>query len=222
MKAYAIPAMIVALIFGGSFLGFSQNIPWEIKNLSPADPTSSAHQKRAGVIRIGVSQPLTEMGKDFSFADTPTAVRNTLQVALTEENVEVVFLESALPEKEAKLKKCDYIFYSKVTRKKGGGGMGGLGMLGGMAGMIPGVGGIAGAVAATAASTAISVASMSGGFKSKDEVGFEYRMIAVDGTVMIPATATKQKAKKDGEDVLTPQIAAAAEASLKKILKPSP
>lgn len=222
MKGYTIQAMIVALVFGGSFLGLSQNIPSDIKDISPADPNSSVHQKKVGVIRIGVSQPLAEMGKDFSFADTPMAVRNTLQVALTEENVEVVFLESALPEKEAKLKKCDYIFYSKVTRKKGGGGMGGLGMLGGMAGMIPGVGGIAGAIAATAASTAISVASMSGGFKSKDEVGFEYRLIAVDGAVLIPATATKQKAKKDGEDVLTPQIAAAAEAALAKVLRPTP
>jgi hypothetical protein len=179
-------------------------------------------EKKPGVIRIGISSPLAEMGKDFDFADTPMAVRNTLEVALKEETIETVFLDSTLPEKEARLKKCDYIFFSKVTRKKGGGGfggLGGLGMLAGAAGMIPGAG-IAGAVAGSVASTAISTAAMSGGFKSKDEIGFEYRVAAADGTVVIPATATKVKAKKNGEDVLTPQIAKAAEATLAKVGKP--
>lgn len=189
-----------------------------LKNSSAPPPAD----KKPGVIRIGVVSPIAEMGKDFNFADTPMAVRNTLAVGLAEENVETVFLESALPEKEARLKKCDYIFFSKVTRKKGGGGFGGMGALGGlagMAGMIPGAG-IAGAIAGSAASTAISVVSMSGGFKSKDEVGFEYRLQAADGTVLIPATASKLKAKKDGDDVLTPQIQAASEAALLKIAKP--
>lgn len=182
----------------------------------------AAPEKKPGVTRIGIVSPIADMGKDFDFADTPMAVRNTLQVALAEENVETVFLESALPEKEAKLKKCDYVFFSKITRKKGGGGFGGMGALGGlagMAGMIPGVG-IAGAIAGSAASTAISVASMSGGFKSKDEVSYEYRLNAVDGTALIPVTVTKQKAKKNGDDVLTPQISAASTAVLEKIKKP--
>lgn len=190
---------------------------------SYAQIESNSTEKKPGTIRIGIVAPIAEMGKDFSYADTPLAVRTTLEVALKEDSVETVFLESALPEKEAKLKKCDYIFYSKVTRKKGGGGFGGLmaaGMLAGAAGMIPGAGMI-GAVAGSAASTAISVASMSGGFKSKDNVTFEYRVAAVDGTILIPATVTNQKAKKDGEDVLSPQIAKAAELTLQK-LAPNP
>ena len=175
--------------------------------------------KKPGAIRIGIVSPVAEMGKDFSYSDTPLAVRNTLEVALKEDNVETVFLESALPEKEAKLKKCDYIFFSKVTRKKGGGGFGGLmaaGMLAGAAGMIPGAGMI-GAVAGSAAANAISVASMSGGFKSKDNVTFEYRVTALDGTAVIPPTVTNQKAKTNGEDVLSPQIAKAAELTMQKI-----
>lgn len=185
-------------------------------------PSAEPGEKKPGVVRIGVSSPIAEMGKDFDFTEAPLAVRNTLEVALKEDDVEVVFLESTLPEKEARLKKCDYVFYSKVTRKKGGGfgGLGGLGMLAGAAGMIPGAG-IAGAVAGSAASTAISTAAMSGGFKSKDEVSFEYRLVAADGAVLIPATATKVKAKKNGEDVLTPQISKAAEATLSKIRKPA-
>lgn len=179
-----------------------------------------APEKKPGIIRIGVVAPLADMGKDFSFVDTPMAVRNTLQVALADENVETVFLESALPEKEAKLKKCDYVFYSRVIRKKGGGGMFGsmAPMLAGAAGMIPGVG-IAGAVVGAAASTVITATTVSGGFKSKDEVTFEYRLTAADGTAIIPLTSTKQKAKKSGEDVLSPQIANAANAALEKIRK---
>lgn len=206
---------IVAALAASAFPQTDPRIPEQMLSSSPVQ----AKEKKPGTMRIGIVSPLAEMGKDFSFADTPMAVRNTLEVALTEENIETVFLESALPEKEAKLKKCDYIFFSKVTRKKGGGGFGGmmgLGMLAGAAGMIPGAG-IAGAIAGSAASTAISVASMSGGFKSKDEVAFEYRLAAADGTMLIPATATKQKAKKDGEDVLTPQIAQAAKTALEKI-----
>ena len=61
---------------------------------------------------------------------------------------------------------------------------------------------------------------MSGGFKSKDEVGYEYRVLAADGTTIVPPTASKQKAKKDGEDVLTPQLAQAAKVTLEKIAKP--
>lgn len=202
-KLYIIPAVIILLLVGHA----------------QAQVEMTVQEKKPGTIRIGIVAPIAEMGKDFSFADTPLAVRTTLEVALKEDNVETVFLESTLPEKEAKLKKCDYIFYSKVTRKKGGGGFGGLmaaGMLAGAAGMIPGAGMI-GAVAGSAASTAISVASMSGGFKSKDNVSFEYRVHAIDGTVVIPATVTSQKAKKDGEDVLSPQIAKAAEITLQKI-----
>ena len=210
----------IRLISLAVIAAFSMNLSAQVVVLP--DGATGAAPKKEGVIRIGIVSPLADMGTDFSFSDTPMAVRNTLQVALTEEKIETIFLESALPEKEAKLKKCDYIFFSKVIRKKSGGGFGGMGMLGGlagMAGMIPGVG-IAGAIAASAASTAISVASMSGGFKKKDEVGFEYRVLAADGATIVPATVTKQKAQKDGEDVLTPQIAQAAKVTLEKLVKP--
>ena len=173
--------------------------------------------KKPGVKRIGISLPAAEMGKDFDFTDAPTAVMNTLQVALTDDKVETIFLQSALPEREAKQKECDYVFISKVTRRKGGGGMFGgmMPMLAGVgAGMLPGVGGIVGSVAA---STVITATTMSGGFKSKDEVAFEYRVNNVDGAVVIASTVSKLKAKKDGEDVLTPQIAQAAKVTLEKI-----
>ena len=128
---------ILAILTAFAITGFSQTIPPDIRDMMPGNSATAAPDKKPGVIRIGVSSPVAEMGKDFNFADAPMAIRNTLEVALTDDNVEVIFLESALPEKEAKLKKCDYIFISKVTRKKGGGGFGGMGMLGGMAGMIP-------------------------------------------------------------------------------------
>ena len=184
------------------------------------DGQNAKTPKKEGMTRIGIASPTTDMGKDFTMEDAPLAVRNTLQVALTDDKVETVFLDSTMPDREGKQKQCDYIFYSKVTRKKGGGGMFGsmAPMLAGVgAGMIPGVGGIVGSIAA---STIITATTMSGGFKSKDEVAFEYRVDRVDGSPVIPITAGKLKAKKDGEDVLTPQIRQATMATLEKIAKP--
>lgn len=176
--------------------------------------------KKAGSVRVGIAAPTADMGNDFAGGDTVQAVRNTLAVALKNDTVETVILESGLLEQEAKQKQCDYIFYSKVTRKKGGGGLfGSMGpmLAGAAAGMIPGVGGI---VASVATSTVITATSISGGFKSKDEVGFEFRVLSADGSTLIPTTSSKQKAKKNGEDVLTPLIAQAAKVTLEKIAKP--
>lgn len=177
--------------------------------------------KRSGVIRIGIAQPNVDMGNDFQseVQDPATAVRNTLAAALKTETVETVYLETGLAEQEAKQNDCDYVLYSSVKRKKGGGGM--FGMMGPMlvgaaAGMIPGVGGMIGGIAA---STVITATTMSGGFKSKDEVTFEYRVVSPDGAVIVAPTTSKLKAKKNGEDVLTPQIAGAATAVLGKVTK---
>jgi hypothetical protein len=176
--------------------------------------------KKPGSIRVGITAPTAEMGNDFDAGNTPMAVRNTLAVALKNDNVETVILDSGLPEQEAKQKECNYIFYSKVTRKKGGGGFfGSMGpmLAGAAAGMIPGVGGV---IASVATSTVMTASAISGGFKSKDEIGFEYRVMGLDGTTLIPTNGTKQKAKKNGEDVLTPQIQQAATATLAKVVKP--
>jgi hypothetical protein len=167
---------------------------------------------------IALATPITDMGSDFDpGADAGSGVRNTLAVALKTGSVETINLETPLAQQEAAQKGCGYVLHSKVTRKKGGGGM--FGMMGPMlagaaAGMIPGVGGI---VASVATSTVITATTVSGGFKSKDEISFEYRLTDSKGTELIPLTKTKMKAKKNGDDVLTPQLQQAAEATLQKI-----
>jgi hypothetical protein len=177
--------------------------------------------KAAGILRIGIAQTALELGKDFqSQADPSVALKNTLAVALKTARTETIILDSGLPEQEAKQKDCDFILYTKVTRKKGGGGM--FGMMGPMLAstalsMIPGVGMIAG----VAVQAVMTTATLSGGFKSKDEVAFEFHLSKPDGTAVIPSTTTKQKAKKDGEDVLTPQIETASKTILGKI-NPTP
>ncbi len=176
-----------------------------------------AGPKAAGTFRIGIAQTSLELGKDFQSQGDPSVVlKNTLGVTLKTDKTETIVLESGLPEQEAKQKDCDFILYTKVTRKKGGGGM--FGMMGPMLAstalsMIPGVGIIAG----LAVEAAMTTATMSGGFKLKDEVGFEFHLSKPDGTAVIPSTTTKQKAKKDGDDVLTPQIQAASKTILAKI-----
>lgn len=195
--------------------------PADLPAIAEVNAAAALPVKKAGVVRIGIAAPAMDMGSDFNAdPNTVIALRNTLAVALKNDNTEIVMLDSTLTEVEAKQKNCDYIFYSKVTRKKGGGMFGGMMgpmLAGAAAGMIPGVGGMIGSVAS---STIMTAASISGGFKSKDEVGFEYRVSAIDGTVSVPTTTGKLKAKKNGDDVLTPQIVKAAETTLAKIGKP--
>ncbi|MFN2502423.1 MAG: hypothetical protein ABR530_10485, partial [Pyrinomonadaceae bacterium] len=121
---------LLAMVSLGAAVVAAQTDEAQLRMLESMAGKKRVDAKKPGTIRIGIAMPATEMGKDFTMTDTPMAVINTLQVALTEETVETVLLNSALPEKEAKLKKCDYVFISKVTRKKGGGGFGGLGGLG--------------------------------------------------------------------------------------------
>lgn len=211
---------------GGGFVNEAPAAPPEppaSSSLAPpmagVPPGQLATEKKTGVIRIGIAAPLAEMGDAWEGGDTSAAVRNTLAVALKTDNVETVILDSGLAEMEAKQKQCDYIFYSKVTRKKGGGMFGGMlapMIVGAAAGMIPGVGGIV----ASVATSVIMTTTISGGFKSKDEVGFEYRVVGTDGATLIPATQGKLKAKKNGDDVLTPQLQQAATATLAKAVKP--
>jgi len=60
--------------------------------------------------------------------------------------------------------------------------------------------------AAGAAASAASSASMSGRLKNKDEITLEYHLNKPDGSSTIPSDTLKQKAQKDGDDVLSPMI----------------
>src|SRR5688572_13278875 len=90
------------------------------------DAPVAVQAKKAGVIRIGLAGIKTgAVGDGITASDLAAAVQNTLISYLKVPNVEVVTLEAKLASAisaEAQAKECDYVIYSNVSHKKGGGG----------------------------------------------------------------------------------------------------
>jgi hypothetical protein len=178
--------------------------------------------KKTGMIRIGIAKPKVttpDSKKDPNAgSDIASATTSSLLESLKSQNVEAVQLETESPENEAKEKECDYIFYANITQKRGGGGMFGkmiaMGVVTAASVFVPGIGGM---IASTAASQVMNQ-TMGKNAKAKDEFTFDYKILAMDKSVLTQAV-TKSKIEKDGDDVMTPQIQQAAKIVLEKIKK---
>ncbi|HEU4594713.1 MAG TPA: hypothetical protein VFS10_06060 [Pyrinomonadaceae bacterium] len=175
--------------------------------------------KKPGVVRIGVVMPKAQMGQGASGMDVATPVRNTLVQYLSGPAVEIAVLDARVPQQaelEAREKECDYVLYTGVVQKKGGGGFGGLLKKAAPVASLGGYGGHDGAVAAHVTTTAIyTAADVSSAVKAKDEITFDFKLMpAGGGSTPKAANTLKAKAKHDGEDVLTPLIEQAATAIL--------
>jgi hypothetical protein len=188
-------------------------------------PSGALGTKKPGIVRIGMALPKADLGQGFQGPAAGEPVRTLISQYLGGPKLEIIPLSALLPQQvdaEAKEKQCDYVVYSSITQKKGGGGLGFLKSASSMAGIIPGVGGmagaagaIAGAAAATAASSA--AANMAGNVKAKSDVTFEYQLIQPGNATPVLANKSTAKAKSDGEDVITPLIEAAATSIVNKI-----
>lgn len=190
----------------------------KLSKAAPAAAATTTEPRKEDVIRIGVAMPkmqLTQSPRDINPAE---AVRNTIVKYMKGPSVEIVPLEARLAtqvEAEAKERQCDFIVYSSVTQKKGGGG----GMLGRALGNIAGAAAVhipygdnAGEAAARAAATSAvwSAANVAGSIKAKDELSFEYKLYTVGNAAPRISQTTKAKATQDGEDILSPMIERAA------------
>ncbi len=178
--------------------------------------------KRAGAIRIGIAKPKvttpdTKKSPE-SGSDIAVAVANSLVEYLKAENVDAVILETDSPTNEGVEKSCDYIFFADIAQKRDGGGMFGkmvlMGAVSAASVFVPGIGGM---VASTIASQVMSQTMMKNA-KAKDEFTFDYKVVGIDKAVLTHAVV-KNKAEKDGDDVLTPQIQQASKAVLAEIAK---
>jgi hypothetical protein len=181
--------------------------------------TAASAPKKAGAIRIGVMLPKTQTTERLPGEQAAEAVRNTFVSFINGPTIEVVSLNANLLEQaieEAQQSQCDYVLISSFSQKKGGGGMFGkaLGSVAGSAaGHIPYGGSAGGAAARAAARTAIyTTAELSGAIKSKDEVGLDYTLQSAADARILLANSDKAKAKRDGEDIITPMIEKAARA----------
>lgn len=105
-----------------------------------------------------------------------------------------------------------------VAQKRGGGGMFGkmigMGAVSAASVFVPGIGGM---VASTIASQVMSRTMMKNA-KAKDEFTLDYKVVGMDKVILTQAIV-KNKAEKDGDDVLTPQIQQASKTVLAEIAK---
>ena len=137
--------------------------------------------KRAGVIRLGVTAVKTgNVAEGMNAAELAAAVRNTLLQNLKSGNVEVVPIDAtggAAIQAEAQQKECDYVVYTNVSHKKGGGG--GFGsMFGSTAAKIGSSVGYPTSTAAVVATNTIAAATVAEKIKSKRRVDHGHQVRA--------------------------------------------
>jgi len=182
------------------------------------DIPTNVGTKKEGVIRLGlVAVKADKVGDGMSARDLSAAIQNTLAQYLKSPNVELVQLESRLPsaiDAEAKQKECDFVLYTNVSRKKGGG----FGMFGKIGQVVPvaGMGTKTGQVVSTVVHTA---ATMSANVKSKDEILLEVKLHQPGNSSPLLTKQAKAKAKSDGEDIIAPVIEQVAQAIMDKVGK---
>ena len=190
-----------------------------VKNLPQSNTTVAATvgAKKPGVARIGLAAVKTgAVGDGMNAAQLASAIGATLAQYLKTPNIELVQLEAQLPsqiETEARQKECDFIIYTNVAHKKGGGLGGMFGKAAGsiLGSTIPMAGGTGAAVAGHVAATTIyTVATVSESVKSKDEITLEVKMAQSGSDVL--TKQYKAKAKSDGEDIISPLVQQAAQA----------
>jgi hypothetical protein len=184
-------------------------------------PNTTANQpgpKKAGVIRLGVTAvKMGNVTEGMNAAELAAAVRNTLLENLKSGNVEVVPIDAtagAAVQAEAQQKECDYVVYTNVSLKKGGGGFGS--MLGSTAAKIG-----AGIVypSSTAAVVATNTATVAQNIKAKDELSMDIRLEKPGSTTPSFAQQYKGKAKSAGEDIIAPLVQQASTAIAATVAK---
>ena len=162
--------------------------------------------KRAGVIRLGIATVKTDkVGEAMNGAELAQAVQNSLTQTLKTTTIEVVTIQAtgAAIQAEAQQKECDYVVYTNVSHKKGGGGFGS--MLGSAASTVGGNIGYGGSTAA-AVTANVATAAVAQSIKAKDELTIEIRLERPGSTTPSFAQQYKGKAKSGGEDIISPLI----------------
>jgi hypothetical protein len=177
-------------------------------------------------IRVGVVIPKLESSLNTT-AGAAELLRSSLVSYLSGPAVDIQLISSMLPPQitmEASDKACDFVLYSGLAVKKGGGLMDGLvGRAAPLVGLTPigAIGNAAGAIAGgkKQGAPAVSAAELAKSLKSKDEVHFEFTLRDAHRDNAPLANAFSAQASKGGEDVITPLAAQVAEAVVTYLLK---
>jgi hypothetical protein len=181
-------------------------------------------QTPAGIC-VAIMLPSVQ-GVDGSATEVAKAVRELLSSFLTGPSMRTVAIDARLPAlatEEAKEKQCDNLLIATLNRKhSGGSGLGkALGQAAGTAAWYVPYGGSTAAYVArgVTVATAQAVSSVAASTRAKDELQLDYRVVTSSNALRVPAASEKQKAKTDGEDVLTPLVEKAAQTIATGLMK---
>lgn len=166
---------------------------------------------------IAVVQPLVT-GVEGQADAVATSVRNLFVSFLTGPSMKAVALEARLASQateEARQKECSQVLTTTLEETHHGdhSKLAGLTHAAGTAaGYVPysGVGGAVTAGAAVGGTEAVS--SVAYATRNKDEMTLDYTVTSIDGKTILPRKTDKAKAQTDGEDLITPLVAKAAQA----------
>jgi hypothetical protein len=195
--------------------------PAATTNPQPTKPAEALPAKKAGVIRIGVVTVKTDkVAEGMNAGNLASAVQATLTEKLKAPNVEAVPIQATVlsqVEAEARQKECDYIVYTTVSHKKGGGGFGSV--FGSTAAQVAAAtvpyGGSTTAAIATNTAASVVVADI----KAKDELTVDVRLEKPGAGYPAFSKPFKGKAKSAGEDIITPPTTQAAQALIEAATK---
>jgi hypothetical protein len=161
-----------------------------------------------------------KVAENMNAANLAAAVQTTLNEKLKAPNVEAIPIQATVLnqiEAEAREKECDFLVYTTVSHKKGGGGFGSS-IRGSAAtiaaGTVPYGGSATAAIAANTATTVV-VADI----KARDELTVDVRLEKPGAGYPAFAKAFKGKAKAAGEDIVTGPTTQAAQAVIEAATK---
>ena len=187
--------------------------------------------------RICLVLPKAQLGQGSSGADVGEPVRQTMISYLNGPQAELISLTARIPtqvDAEAQQAACEYVLYTSVAQKKGGGGFGKLLAVAAAAApiasmMVPGVGGMGGNYGAMMAGQAVASAASAAAaqdaqqqameaingaseqnIKKGDQVTLDYLLMKPGVEEPFAAKSTSAKASQKGEDLLSPLIEQAA------------
>ncbi len=210
--------------YGSTNSGIKQNV----QNLSKPNQTVSTTvgAKKEGVVRLGLANvKVGSVGEGLNPVELAAAIQNTLGEYLKGTKVEIVGLEAKLPSamaEEAREKECDFVIYTGVSHKKGGGGFGGFGKVLGQVVQQTGGGNWGNTTANVAGSVvanSVVAATVSQNVKAKDEISLDLKMQRTADNTSAFAKQYKAKAKSDDDDIISPMIEQVAQAILDAVKK---
>jgi hypothetical protein len=212
-----------------SSMSLTVSIALAVGSVTTASAENTPAHAGTAKSRICLVLPKAQLGQGSSGDDVGEPVRQTLIAYLNGPTADLVPLQARIPmqiEVEAQQAACEYVLYTSVAQKKGGGFGKFLAKAAPIAGMmVPGVGGLTGNYGAMMAGQAVAQAASAAAaqdaqeeamqaitgaseqnIKKGDQVTLEYQLMKLGVTEPFATKSASAKAGQNGEDLLSPLI----------------